>query len=384
MTELERQRRRAQKATAKASPNGHSARHMDGGGRIQANDKPPGPRAILRTASTLRSLKVEWLWAARIPRGALTLLDGDPGLGKSTITTDIAARVSRGWAMPPDAGEPVSEPADVILLSAEDDPERTIRPRLEAAGADLARVHLLDAIHAANEDRPPTLPLDLDLIEGAVVENKAGLIVIDPVMAYLGGEVDAHKDTDVRRVLHAMKRLAERTMVAVLIVRHLNKLIGGPAVYRGGGSIGIIGATRSAMVVGRDPTDPHRCVLAPVKCNLCRMPQALAYSHEPVGDVSRIGWAGECDLTADDILAHVGPHRQSDAERCADAMKDLLTGKSVETDELTRTLTEAGYSEATIKRARKRLGVRVSRVGYGAEGRWMASLPPPAGDGIPD
>src|SRR5439155_1425554 len=116
-----------------------------------------------------------------------------------------------------------------------------------------------------------------------------------------------------------------------VVLRHLNKLTGGPAMYRGGGSIGIIGAVRSAMAVGRDPADANRLALAPTKCNLCRMPRSLSYALESSGDVARVGWIGECDLKADDILGHAGGrNKPTDAERCADVLRDLLDGRSVE------------------------------------------------------
>jgi hypothetical protein len=354
-------------------------------GPTDADAAPPGqPIAVCRSAASLVPGRVEWLWPGWIPLRAATLLDGDPGLGKSTLTIDWSARASRGWAWPPAAGGvSVAEPVGVLLLSAEDDPERTIRPRLDAAGADLERVHILDGIRSGDSERPPVLPLDLDLIECRVVEHCIRLVVIDPLMAYLGGEIDAHKDADVRRAMHQLKLLAERTGAAVLVVRHLNKLIGGPALYRGGGSIGIIGAVRSAMVVGRDPSNPEHCILAATKCNLCRMPKSLRYTHEPTGDVSRIGWAGECDLTADDILVHAGPTKQSEVERCADVLRELLAGGAMESAELYAGLAATGYAKRTVERAKQVAGVRVHRVGYGAEGRWMASIPAKDEEEIP-
>ncbi len=159
-------------------------------------------------------------------------------------------------------------------------------------------------------------------------------------------------------------------------MRHLNKLNGGPALYRGGGSIGIIGAVRSALLVGRNPADPHQCVLAPSKCNLAAAPRSLLYSHEPVGDVARIGWAGETDLTADDILGHAGGRiRQNNAEQCTEAIRELLAAGAMESSALDGELAKRGYSERAAKAGRKLAGVRVRRVGFGPAGRWMAALP---------
>jgi hypothetical protein len=349
-------------------------------------EEPKGPALVLLRGTDLKALSVEWLWGSRIPRGAVTLIDGDPGLGKSTITLDLAARVTRGWTMPPTVGDKqVAEPAAVLLLSAEDDPDRTIRPRLIAAGADMERIHILSLVRENGEDRPPVIPSDLALVEAAVRGHGITLVVIDPLIAYLDGTIDAHRDSDIRRVMHRLKLLAEATGAAVVVVRHLNKLIGGPALYRGGGSIGIVGAVRSALVVGSDPAEPKtRFVLAPTKCNLCRRPSSLAYGletrEEATGEVSKVKWIGESELQADDILTHVGGAKtQGEVERCTDAIRDLLDGKPMKSTELLERLIAAGYSERTVKRAKLAAEVRVTREGFGDEGHWVVSLPAPKG-----
>jgi hypothetical protein len=298
---MDKARRGARQAAAKAEDN-HKPTAPPATTAPQDVQEPN--EAEVRTMKNIIAKPVEWLWRHTIPRGAITMLDGDPGLGKSTITTDVAARVSRGWAMPPGGGPNGSEPAGVLLLSAEDDAATTIRPRLEAAGADLGRVHILDAIRHGDDTAPPVLPWDLPVIEDTMTRLGVALLVIDPFLAFLDGDLDAHKDQDVRRCLHRLKEVAERTRAAIMLVRHLNKLTGGAAIYRGGGSIGITGAARSSLVVGRHPDNPSVCVLAGIKSNLGPLRRSITYSHEPAGDVSRIAWGGECDLAADDILGH--------------------------------------------------------------------------------
>jgi len=286
--------------------------------------------------------------------------------------------------MPPDGGV-VGAPAGVLLLGAEDNLEYTTRPRLDAAGADVSRVHALEAIRTDEGERPAVLPWDLSLIEGMIAERGIRLVVVDPFMAFLDGDLDAHRDQDVRRCMHLLKLLAEKFNVAILIVRHLNKLIGGPALYRGGGSIGITGAVRSAFVVGKNPNDPQQCVLAPVKCNLAAKPKSLLYAVETVGDVSRIGWLGETDLLADDVLAHSGGRRRkTTGEQCADAIRDYLADGPKESKGMDAWLTQHGYSEYAIKAGRRLAGVKVRLVGYGAAGKWMAELPEPDQAGEPD
>jgi phage/plasmid primase-like uncharacterized protein len=335
----------------------------------------PESLAVVRTLADVTARPIEWLWRPWIPLGAITLLDGDPGLGKSTITIDLAARVTRGWAMPPVGGTSADSPGGVLLLGAEDNLEYTTRPRLDAAGADVSRVHALEAIQTAEGERPPVLPWDLSLVERMIAERDVRLVVVDPFMAFLDGELDAHRDQDVRRCMHRLKLLAEKFNVAILIIRHLNKLIGGPALYRGGGSIGITGAVRSAFVVGKNPNDQQQCVLAPVKCNLAAKPKSLLYAVETVGEVSRIGWLGETELQADDVLAHSGGRkRKTTGEQCAGAIRVYLADGPKETEGMDAWLKQHGYTEYAIKAGRRLAGVKVQRVGYGAEGKWMAEL----------
>jgi hypothetical protein len=344
--------------------------------RKQSPGSSSQPEAVpvMSTFSDIQPRPVEWLWRPWIPLGALTLLDGDPGLGKSTIAVDLAARVSVGWAMPPDYGN-ATDPADVLILSAEDDPHTTIRPRLDAAGADVSRVHILTAMRVGEAEHPPVLPYDLTAVEGMILDKGIKLTIVDPLMAYLDSDIDSHRDQDVRRCLHQLKLLAERTLSALLIIRHLNKLLAGPALYRGGGSIGIIGAVRAALIVGRNPADPTQSVLAPVKCNLARMPPALLYGHEPVGpDVSRIGWVGETDLTADDILIHPGGSKQSAGDQCTEAVRRLLPpGSRMESAELEERCKQMGFSERAVKHARRALEVRAFK--DSSTGNWFVEMP---------
>jgi hypothetical protein len=344
-----------------------------------ARGDPPSALAIC--FADMEELPIEWFWTNWIPRGALTVLDGDPGLGKSTITIDLAARASRGWNMPPDASGEMDgvhlAASGVLLTSAEDDPARTTKKRLRAAGADLAFVHSLDVIRCGSEERPLVLPDDLGRVEDQIVRVGAVLWVLDPLMAFLSSSVDAHRDQDIRRLLYQFKLLAERTRCAVLVVRHLNKLSGGSALKRGGGSIGITGAARSALVVGRDPSNPRVRVLAAAKSNLGPEPRSLIYSLEPEGDVARIGWGTECDLSADDILAQPGQHsREGRAEDCAAALREALESGPQAVGDVEALLKSMGYGDKTKRAAKKIVGVKSDRVGgIGDAGVWMMRLP---------
>jgi len=332
--------------------------------------------------SSVRPAATKWIWYPWLPAGTLTILDGDPGLGKSTLTLDLAARLTRGATLPFEetgSGEPESA-ANVLLLSAEDDAARTIQPRLLAAGADLDRVHLLGTVRDALGERMPELPGDLD----AALTRIPGvrLVVVDPLMAFLGEQFDACRDQNVRRCLFALARLAERHQAALLLVRHLNKNGNGAAIYRGSGSIGILGAARACLLAGRDPDQPEQqCVLAMSKCNLAARPRSLAYAlKQAAGGVATIEWRGPVAWTADDLVGKVASEsRQTQVQECAAWLRQVLALGPLPSTELEQRCLAHGWSRGTYDRARQTAGVRSEKESY--SGAWisvLATVPPPA------
>jgi archaellum biogenesis ATPase FlaH len=334
---------------------------------------------IVVQLSTVPPEPVRWLWPGWLPEGALAVLDGDPGLGKSTLTLDLAARITRGWVMPPGDGRDYGRPpAGVLLLGAEDSLKHTVRPRLDAAGADAERVYSLEAIQQKDTDRPPELPGDLDLMRSRIVAWGVRLVVVDPLMAFLSEQTNAHKDQDIRRCLRPLSRLAGDLGIVILLLRHLNKLSGGPALYRGGSSIGISGAARASLIVGRDP-NADRYVLAMNKCNLGARPPSLAYRLESSGLACRIVWEAEVDLRPDEILGHGPSHAQSTApgrpdhelQEACQFLADLLCGGPVSSRDVETRAEQEGHTWRTIERAKVRLKVRSRRQGKG----WVWELP---------
>jgi hypothetical protein len=331
--------------------------------------------------STVKAQRVAWLWPGRIPLGKLTILDGDPGLGKSVLTLDLAARVSRGRQMPLEerqAGDD-GEPAGVVLLTAEDGLDDTVVPRLQAADADLERCLALDLLpEAGGGKRLPQLPQDADAIGEAAKRVQARLIVVDPLTAYLGGEVNAHKDADCRRALWPLTKVAEQTGAAVVVVRHLNKATGGNPLYRGGGSIGIIGAARSGLLVARDPDNADRRVLASTKCNLAKLPASLGFAldaHTSTGAL-RIGWTGPSAHTAETLLA--APRDDEDrgaVQEAVDVLRTILAGGPQAANEVQKEARRAGVSEITLRRAKAILGVQSRKNSFAGGGAWQWFLP---------
>jgi len=328
-----------------------------------ANDAgyaPPPTGPVLTSMDSYDAKPVEWLWRKWIPFGMVSLADGDPGKGKSLFTLDLAARVSTGNPMP-DGSDTLEGPGGVILVSAEDDPNCTIRPRLDAAHADCSRIHLLNGITKLDKDGNPYRAeygiADIDELETAVYKTAASLVIIDPLMAYLGG--DAHRDNEVRRSLRPLAEMAARTGVAVLIVRHLNKSGGGSPIYRGGGSIGIIGAARSAFLFAPDQDDEtgKRIVIAPTKSNVSARPTSIAYEVVIEDDVPRIRWLGESDKDAESLLDTETSRGAARDEATQLLLAELGAGGTCLARDLYDQAQLVGISEKTLKRAKKSLGV---------------------------
>jgi hypothetical protein len=315
--------------------------------------------------------QVEWLWPRRIPRGKITILDGDPDNGKSVLTTDLAARVTAGLDLPD--GAP-AEAAGAVIVSAEDGASDTIRPRFDAAGGDPTRTCLL------GDDEPFAIPDDIPRLERAVRQVGAALIVIDPIMAFFSDDVNSNRDQDVRRALTPLKQMAERTGAAVVLVRHLNKSPGGNPLYRGGGSIGIIGAARSGMVVGRHPDDDDLRVLAGQKNNLSLPPESLAYRIEAADNgAARIVYEGVSEATAGQLLRVPADEEEKSAlTEAKEFLNSELKGRSMAMKIVERNAREAGISPRTLKRAKQAMGVKSVKE---SDGSWTWSLPDKATEG---
>lgn len=334
--------------------------------------------ATLVRLSDVTAQPVRWLWAGWIAIGKIAIVDGDPGLGKSLLTLDIAARVSRGATMP--GGSPgalIGEPAGVVLLTAEDDPADTLRPRLDAAGADATRIVALTGVRGEDGgDRMPRLG-DLEAIREAITSVGARLVVIDPVMAYLGG--DAHRDNEVRQSLGPIAALASELGVAVLVVRHLNKSGGTHAVYRGGGSIAIIGAARTGMLVAKDPEDETARVLAAIKSNIGELPESLGYRVTASGDVARVEWTGPSHHGAGALLGPAdGPEDSSVTDDAAEWLRGELADGPRRVSEIKSAGQRSGLAWRTLERAKQALNLKAKRVNDGGErgtGAWAWATP---------
>jgi len=341
--------------------------------------------AKLRNFSSIKTEKICWLWPGRIPRGKITLAAGDPGLGKSLLTVDIAARVSTGAPFPD--GSPCKQ-GSVIFLSAEDDPADTIRPRLDAAGADVSRIHLLDAVRNFTADGKSTesgfnLERDIGALDDALNQTTARAVIIDPISAYLGG-TDSHSNADVRGLLSPLASLATKHKVAVVAVTHLRKS-SGAAIYRAMGSLAFAAAARSVWGVVADPEDKARRLFIPVKQNLAPDQGGLAYRIEAPDGIARIAWEQGGVAIDANILMGGFETREDHSERreAADWLQDFLGNGPQTVPEIQRQSRQAGLSWITVRRAADSLGIVKRKSGFGAGWQWSLSEAAHTEDALP-
>jgi len=297
---------------------------------------------------------------------------------------DMAARVSRGAAWP-DAPSAPNTPGGVVLLSAEDGIADTIRPRLDAAGADVSRIVALEAVRSVGvngreSDRTFDLSQDLHALEAAIqaVEG-CRLVVIDPVTAYLGG-VDSHKNAEIRGLLAPLGAIAERHRVAVVAVTHLNKSNNGPAIYRAMGSLAFAAAARAAWSVSKDKDDPSRRLLLPIKNNIAPDTGGLAYRIQPLGadGCPAVAWEPDpVSMSADDALAGDRGEGDGRTERddAGEWLRDLLAHAPRPAREVEKEARDAGYSVATVRRAKAAIGVVSRKPAFGGPWEWALRTP---------
>jgi len=329
----------------------------------------PG-RKLVRLTS-VKKKPMCWLWRDRIPLGAVTVLDGDPGQSKSTLTYDLAARVTTGRPMLLCKGRRPA--AGVVLIQAEDSLAGKVKPTLKAAGANLKKIRVYDKTLFA--EQPLVLPDDVPLIEEAVQEVAAKLVVLDPLSAFLGGE--ANSDQSVRKALGPLAALAERNNCAIVIARHLTKHGCSDPLYRGIGSIGIIALARSGLWVTDDPGsgEPHRHVLTQTKTNLS-MATSVAYRTVKQGDSILVEWIGESNFRADD-LADMGGGDPSRLQEAVELLRSVLEEEDGEAEakEVYRVARESGVAKRTLDRAKTVLGIRSLKKSKGNCSRWVWQLP---------
>ena len=307
--------------------------------------EPSKPETVkIIRMSDVELTPVEWLWKPYLPFGKLSVLQGNPGEGKTYFAMHLAAACTNGKLLP---NMEYMEPFNVIYQTAEDGLGDTVKPRLIEAGADLDRVLVID-------DSEVQLTLSDERIEKAIIENNARLVIIDPIQAYLGADVDMNRANEVRPIFMRLGQVAQRTGCAILLIGHLNKAAGMQSLQRGLGSIDIAAAVRSVMFIGKLKHDPTMRILTHEKSSLAPPGASLAFS---LGDEGGFRWVGEYDITADEMLSGIEPQRETKTQQAKDLICTLLAGgKQVLSEDIDKAALEKGIPGRTVRDAKRELG----------------------------
>lgn len=318
------------------------------------------PVPMLRMAD-VELTSVEWLWFPYIPFGKLTIIQGNPGEGKTYFAMRLAAACTNRKPLP---GMEVLEPFNIIYQTAEDGLGDTVKPRLMEAEADLEKVPVID-------DRDTPLTLADERIEKAIRENHARLVIIDPVQAFLGADVDMNRANEVRPIFRSLGDIAQDTGCAIVLIGHLNKAAGTQSTYRGLGSIDITAAVRSLLFIGKLKDSPTTRVLIHEKSSLAPPGQSLAFS---LGDEKGFSWIGAYDITADELLARTDTAKTESKTAQAEALilELLADGRKMPSAELEKAVNDRGISSRTMRTAKSRIGDRLVTEKNGAS--WICYL----------
>ena len=355
-------------------PNGKSEANL----KNKKNTRKRGRYPMYRKMSDIKPKPINWLWEDYIAKGTFTLITGEPDLGKSQITLSMTAIVTTGGNWPV-SGEKCEE-GNVIILSDEDNLEKTIRPRLEANGANLEKIHYLDGIGKGDSNSDCelfNLKSNLTQLETMINEIKGiSMIVIDPLSAYLSG-VDSYKNTDVRSILAPLSKLAERYDIAIVCVEHPPKSSTGRAMNQVGGSIAFVAASRSAYLVSKDPQDEERRLFLRIKNNLTSHSVSISYRLEevilPTGKISKVVWGDEpVRITADEVLAfdkRTEWHKRKDLR--AEWLKEILADGAKKVTLVEEEARKRGISEKQLRKMTEDLNIDRKKTGF--KGGWEMS-----------
>lgn len=299
--------------------------------------------------SEVQSQEVSWLWYPFIPYGKLTIIQGDPGDGKTTLVLNIAAKLSKGESL--DSEMKLAEPLNIIYQSAEDGLADTVKPRLEMAGADCERISVID-------EKIKSLSMIDERLEEAVIITKAKMLILDPIQAYLGGGMDMNRANEARDMTKKLAALAEKYQCAIVLVGHMNKAAGNKAAYRGMGSIDFFAVARSVLLVGRVEGEVNIRAVVQIKNNLAM------FGHPKAFELSENGfsWLGDYEITADEVLGGIAP-KANKTEQAKRLLRQLAeTNNAMQSNEIVNLADEQGISKRTLENAKKELCIRAKRI----------------------
>lgn len=313
--------------------------------------------------NTIEPKEVEWLWEPFIPFSMITIMEGDPGVGKSFLAMQLAAQISIGGELP--EGQKLDR-GRVLYLSAEDDAAYTIRPRIDAMGGDPSRIRVQGDFLSLDEK-------GLNALMREVRRKPPDLLILDPLFAYVPSGQDMYKPNVIRQLLSFLKDIAETGDTAVLIVRHLTKAKHDKAIYRGGGSMDVIGAARSAFLVCEHPNDSSTKLVVHIKHNIAKRGQTQSYEiYSEDEGMATLNWLGPSDITIDDLISSEGgTAKMSALDEAIQFLRAFLKNGPEASTKVEKEAAARDISEKTLERARRSLGVVSKKKGKS----WVLSLP---------
>ena len=355
--------------------------------RLPGRNEVVSRRLNITNLATFIPRKTQWVWPLWLPAGKVTTVIGDPGLGKSGLCLDIAARITTGSKMPDDSEGDFDTPGRVLVMADEDDRDETIVPRLLAMGANM---HLVDYVNhvtvvlgdGSEREDDFTVPECFSELRDSLVGNGFRLAIIDPIVAFMGTRSDAHKEQDVRAIMRQLTKIGKEAGCAIILIRHMRKsgAGGGSTTHAGGGSIAFVAAARTEWLVKEDPDDAlgQRRIVSVNKTNLAAKATSLAFVQVDVPEhcTYRIQWHGQSTQTAASLLS--GPQSVEERSALSDAaafLRDCLSMGEVNARDVFTQARNAGISEASTRRAKIVLGVQSTRIGDGLKGSWQWRLP---------
>lgn len=299
--------------------------------------------------SEIESQEIEWLWYPFIPYGKLTIIQGDPGDGKTTLVLNIAAKLSKGIGI--DEAMHLSEPINIIYQTAEDGLADTVKPRLEAAGADCEKIAVID-------ESEKSLSMVDERLEEAIIKTNARLLILDPIQAYLGGGMDMNRANEARDMTKRLGLLAEKYKCAIVLIGHMNKAAGNKAAYRGMGSIDFFAVARSVLLVGRVEGQANIRAVAQIKNNLASFGHPKAFELKGGG----FCWLGDYEISADELLGGLAP-KANKLEQAKQLLRELAgTNNAMQSKEIFNLADEEGISKRTLENAKKELKIKAKKI----------------------
>ena len=299
--------------------------------------------------SDVQTQTIEWLWYPFIPYGKLTIIQGDPGDGKTTLALNIAAKLSNGKGLENEIM--TQEPATIIYQTAQDGLADTVKPRLENAEADCSKILVID-------ESSKLLSMTDERLEKALIQTNAKVLILDPIQAYLGGGIDMNRANEARNITKQLGMLAEKYQCAILLIGHMNKAAGNKAVYRGMGSIDFFAVARSVLLVGRVKGEPDIRAVVQIKNNIA------AFGHSKAFRLSEKGfeWLGDYEITADEVLGGIVP-KINKLEQAKQMLRKLSESSNMtQSSEIFSIADEKGISRRTLETAKKELKIKAKKI----------------------